>query len=89
METMDDADVEVHVDELVLHGFPARDRHAVGEALRAELARLIAEGGVPARLALADGAARLDGGSFRASHGQRPADVGAAVARAVYGSTPP
>jgi hypothetical protein len=81
-------DVELHVDELVLHGFAPRDRHAVGDALRAELTRLIAEGGVPAGMARADGAARLDGGSFRVSPGQRAADVGAAVARAVYGSTP-
>jgi hypothetical protein len=81
-----DPDVEVHVDELVLHGFAPRDRHAIAGALRDELARMIGERGVPHRLAAADGAARLDGGSFRVSPGQRPADVGAAIARAVYGS---
>lgn len=79
------SDVELHVDELVLHGFAPRDRAAIGEALRTELARLIGEHGVPAGLAGADGAARLDGGSFRAATGQRPAEVGAAVARAVFG----
>ncbi|HWK89971.1 MAG TPA: hypothetical protein VNP72_08240 [Longimicrobium sp.] len=79
-------DVELHVDELVLHGFRPADRRAVGEAVRAELARLIGERGLPAGFRAADGAARLDGGSFRVSPGHRPADVGAAVARAVYGS---
>jgi hypothetical protein len=82
-------DVELHVEELVLHGFARRDRAAIGDALRGELARLIAEGGVPAGLGAADGAASLDGGSFRASPGQRPAQVGAAVARAIYGSGRP
>jgi hypothetical protein len=80
-------DVELHVEELVLHGFARRDRAAIGEALRGELSRLIAERGLPAGLSAADGAASLDGGAFRASSGQRPADVGAAVAHAIYGSS--
>lgn len=84
---MDEADVELHVEELVLHGFARRDRQAIGDAVRGELARLIAERGLPAGLAAADGAASLRGGSFRAAPGQRPAEVGAAVARAIYGST--
>lgn len=82
-------DVELHVDELVLHGFAPRDRHAIGQAVRGELARLIAERGLPPGLAAADGTASMRGGSFRAQPGQRPADVGAAVARAVYGSARP
>jgi len=85
---MDEADVELHVEELVLHGFARRDRQAIGDALRGELARLIAERGLPAGLSAANGAASLQGGAFRVSPGgQRPAEVGAAVARAVYGST--
>ena len=82
-------DVELHVEELVLHGFARRDRAAIGDALRGELARLIAEGGVPAGLQAASGAASLDGGSFRAQPGQRPAEVGAAVARSIYGNARP
>jgi hypothetical protein len=81
-------DVELHIDSLVLHGFDPRDQAAVGRALRTELTRLIADGGLPAGLASADGASRMDGGAFRASPGQRPAEVGAAVARSIYASTP-
>ncbi len=80
-------DVELHIESLVLHGVTPGDRTAVAEGVRAELARLIAERGFPAGLSAADGAAVLDGGSFRSSPGQRPAGVGAAVANAVYGST--
>jgi hypothetical protein len=32
--------VEIHIEELVLHGFPRRGGYAVGEAVRRELARL-------------------------------------------------
>jgi len=43
-------DVELHIDELVLEGVPARDRAAVAEALRAELGRMIGENGLPPAL---------------------------------------
>ncbi|HEU0015941.1 MAG TPA: hypothetical protein VFQ45_19850 [Longimicrobium sp.] len=79
-------DIELHVDELVLEGVAARDRHAVGQAMRAELARLIAERGLPASLAAADGMARLDGARFSAAAGQGPAQIGAAVARSIFGA---
>jgi hypothetical protein len=31
--------VRLHIGELVLHGFDPRDRHAIADAVRAELAR--------------------------------------------------
>ena len=38
----------VHIEELVLHGFDPRDRHAFGDAIRAELGQLLADGRRPA-----------------------------------------
>jgi hypothetical protein len=35
-------DVKVRIGEVVLHGFDPRSRHAIGDALRDELARLFA-----------------------------------------------
>ena len=32
--------VTIHIDQLVLHGFDPRDRHAIGDAVREELAAL-------------------------------------------------
>jgi hypothetical protein len=78
-------DVELHIGELVLEGVAAGDRGAVAEALRAELARLVAEGGVPAAWSAGGGAARLDGGSFPLQPGASAAQLGAQVARAVAG----
>ena len=33
------ARVELHIEELVLHGFPPRDRARIGDAVQAELDR--------------------------------------------------
>jgi hypothetical protein len=75
-------DIVIEIDELVLHGFPAADRHRIADAVQAELTRIVGERGLSG--AWADGAAvRLDGGSFQAADG-RPGTVGAGVAEAVY-----
>jgi hypothetical protein len=34
--------IEVHIENLVLHGFDPRQRHAIADAVEAELARLLA-----------------------------------------------
>ncbi len=77
--------VEVHIGELVLHGFAAGDRYAIGEAVERELARLLTEQGVPPGLAQGGEVARLDGGSFAVEPGLRAEAVGTLVAQAVYG----
>jgi hypothetical protein len=59
---------EVEIEELVLHGFDARDRDAVAEALRSELAQLLAAHPASAPHEFAAG---------------RAAEVGTAAARAV------
>ncbi len=33
--------VEIQIDELILHGFPAADRYAIGDALSSELSQLV------------------------------------------------
>ncbi len=77
--------VEVHIEELVLHGFPRADRRRIAAALQRELTRLISEQGVPRHVESGVETARLDGGSFEAPASGSPAIVGARVARAVYG----
>jgi hypothetical protein len=77
--------VEILIDELVLHGFSAADRYAIGESLSLELQRLVAAGN-PAELA-----ALGDVSALRAANISLPADaktqtVGAQVAAAVNGS---
>ena len=76
--------VIVHVERLVLNGYRPDDRHAIAEALQAELVRLLStEGGV----------ARLTGLAtvppprmvMPVDHGAKPGALGSAVARAIVG----
>jgi hypothetical protein len=77
--------IDLHIEELVLEGFRPTDRHRIGAAVESELARLLAERGLPPGLAQGADLPRLDVGSFTAKPGARPEAMGAQVAGAVYG----
>lgn len=79
--------VQVRIEELVLHGFPASSRYSISEATRQELARLLMERGVPQRMAQPGGTALIDAGRFQVAQGAKPHDVGALIANAVYGGS--
>ena len=71
--------IEVVIDELVLHGFEARQRDEIAAALRAELAAAL-EGWTPAAGSSAD---RLEAGSFALPDAASPALVGQRAARQI------
>jgi hypothetical protein len=77
--------IHLHIEELVLHGFPSGDRHRIGEALQRELARLFTEGRTPSVLTRSAAIDRLNGGTFQMTGTARPEATGAQVARAVFG----
>lgn len=77
--------IELHIEELVLHGFAPGDRHEIGAAVERELTRLFAEQGVPVSLANGGEIARLNGGAFSVTRGSKPEVIGAQVAQSVYG----
>ena len=77
--------VELHIEELVLHGFAPGDRYRIGDAVERELSRLFAEQGTPPALARGGDIGRLDGGSFEAKPGSRAETIGIQAAQAVYG----
>jgi len=77
--------IDLHIEELVLEGFPPGDRHCIGAAVERELARLLAERGLPPGLAQGADLPRLDGGSFEIKPGGWAEDVGGQMAGAVYG----
>lgn len=77
--------IELHIEELVLHGFAPGDRYRIGEAVERELARLFAEQGVPPSLSLGGEMAGLNAGSFQVKSGARTDAIGMQVAQAVYG----
>lgn len=80
--------IRLHIDELVLHSFPSVDHYRIAIAVEAELARLVAEQGVPFGLEQGGSIARLDGGSFDLAPDARPDKIGVQVAQAIYGGLP-
>lgn len=79
------ANVELHIEELVLHGFAPGERHNISDAVERELERLFSEQGAPSQLSLSAEIVDLDGGSFEAAQGSRPEVIGSQVAQALYG----
>ena len=69
--------IELHIEELVLHGFDPHQRHVIGDAVHAELARLLAQHGIDASRGI--DVARLDGGSFTLRPGPHAAGEGIAA----------
>jgi hypothetical protein len=77
----------LRIDELVLHGFSALDRHAVADAITQELGRLMGDAGTLKALRGREPQSsdyRLDGGSFGVPSDATPHAVGVQVARAIH-----
>jgi hypothetical protein len=77
--------LELRIDEVVLHGFSPGDRYLIGEAIERELHRLLAAGALPGQIEGDLQVDALDGGRFDLPRGARGEEVGALIARAVYG----
>ena len=77
--------IELHIEELVLHGFAPKDRYAIGEAVQIELARMFSEQGVHSSLHRGFEVEKMDGGAFQVKQGSRADAIGAQVAQSVYG----
>lgn len=77
--------IELHIGELVLHGFTPADRHRIGDAVERELARLLGDEGV-AGLDNDLQIHRLDGGRMATPPDAGGAALGAEIARAVHGA---
>lgn len=77
--------IELHIEELILHGFPHGDRYRVAEAIERELTRLFVEQGIPATLSHGGEVAFLNGDSFNVAPGSKVEAIGTQVAQSVYG----
>jgi hypothetical protein len=77
--------ITLHIQELVLHGFPVQGRHAVGDAVQAELTRMLSSTGLPDFVASVGETDAIDGGSFHVAPQAKPNAVGSLIAKAVYG----
>jgi len=78
--------VELHIEELVLHGFEHHQREDVAAAVEARLAELLAERGVPDALLEDADVDRIDAGTVDARRNSSPAAFGTALARTLDGA---
>jgi len=77
--------IDLHIEELVLEGFPSADRHSIAAGVERELTQLLGERGVPRSLGRGGAIASIDGGAFQLAPGSKAETIGAQVARKVYG----
>jgi len=77
--------VQIHIEELVLHGFPPSDKYRIAAGLEQGLVRLIEREGVPGRILNSEDIYRLDAGEFRLEPYRKPETIGERVAGAIYG----
>jgi hypothetical protein len=75
--------VVVHIDRLVLKGFPHQDRHALAEGLQQELGRLFADPNAARQLASRGDAEQLKVSGLRVSPTSSPVTVGTQTARGI------
>jgi hypothetical protein len=77
--------VEINIDELVLHGFAPGDRYKIGQAVEHELERLVREQGLPGTWPAGRNVDRLNAGTFSIKEGTRAESIGIQAAKTVYG----
>jgi hypothetical protein len=79
---MNPREIEVHIAELVLHGFAPETRWNVADALENKLRGLLREGGIPRFWHSSP--ETLDAGAIRPASLTKPAVAGAQIAGAIY-----
>ena len=73
-------EIDVYIEELVLHGFPRSARRQIADAIENELRARLTKDGIPA--AWQSSPRQLDAGSVKSN---THAGLGAKVARAIHG----
>jgi hypothetical protein len=82
---MNAPNLELHIENLILHDLPHLDQAQLSAVIQQELARLFTERGVPASLQQPHSVASLDGETFMVSPDASVETVGSQIAQAVYG----
>jgi len=78
------ANVELQIDELILHGLPSGQRDRIAAAVEAELQRLVDEGGLPPSLAAGGRLPQMQVDDLQVAAGAKPGAVGAQIAASIY-----
>lgn len=81
--------INLEIDSLILYGFNPAARARIAAVAQRELARLLAERGLPSSLAQLGAIARLNGGQFQVVPNARAETIGAQIARQLYANLSP
>lgn len=76
--------IEIDIQELVLQGVAPADRNSIADAVEVELARLLAQHGLPPPLDRGASIAQIDAGSVRVRAASQPTLLGIQIAKSVY-----
>ena len=77
--------IELHIEELVLDGFPSQDKDHIASVVQQELHRLLSQGQLPQGLTRNNNIARLDGGTIQVEKHATSENTGQKIARKLYG----
>jgi len=77
--------IELHIEELVLHGFSAGNRYAIADGLQLELVRLLTEENMSLLVTSDTRRESMDAGTFRLTPASRSELIGVQVAQALFG----
>lgn len=78
--------IEINIDELVLHGFTPSDGRSIGEALQPALMQAFNDQPVAGTLNQSADIHFVDGGSFTVKQNSRPAQVVSAISNSIHAS---
>lgn len=76
--------VDLHIEEMMLHGFPAADRYRIGDAVRQELSRLLAEPDGTETLVQSGYRSMIDAGSIKVEPSMTPEAIGGIIAQSLH-----
>ncbi|MEX6688170.1 hypothetical protein QTN47_11725 [Danxiaibacter flavus] len=76
--------IEINIDQIVLHGFAHGDKLQIGEALQTALTEALAKQGITPLLKHSIDIPYVNAGTFSLQTNSKPASVGAAVANSVH-----
>ena len=85
VNTNQNYNISVHIEELVLDGLPVQDQNRITSAVQGELHRLLSQGELPAILKHNGSIGRLNGSSFQIERGATAEVIGKQVAQSLYG----
>jgi hypothetical protein len=77
--------LELHIEQMVLHGFPRLDSRKLREVVQQQLTTLLNQSTDAVSVLRAARILKLDGGVFRSAPGAGVEDIGTRIARKVYG----